>query len=132
MPLLQTNRRFLVVISNLASNFQASISFVFYKKGTQIAVDAFSYGNIENCNAYFLSHYHYDHFIGLNKHFANKMYCSKITGNLVINQLKVDTKYITILEMNTFSNVYGSEDDSIQVCPLDANQYLIYFLTFVV
>ncbi|CAF0851124.1 unnamed protein product [Brachionus calyciflorus] len=94
----------------------------FYKRieGTKIVVDAFSYGDIENCDAYFLSHYHYDHFIGLNKHFKNKMFCSKITANLVLKQIKVDSKYITPLELNKFSNIYEN-DDSIQVLPIDAN-----------
>lgn len=95
----------------------------FYKRieGTRIVVDAFSYGEIENCDSYFLSHYHYDHFIGLNKHFKNKMFCSKITSNLVLKQIKVDKKYIFPLELNKFSNIYDN-DDSIQVMPIDANQ----------
>lgn len=93
----------------------------FYKRveGTQISVDAFSYGDIENCNAYFLSHYHYDHFIGLKKDFKNQMFCSKVTANLVMKNIKVDKKYITILEMDKFLNVY--DNDSVQVALIDAN-----------
>jgi hypothetical protein len=95
----------------------------FYKRieGTQIAVDAFSYGDIENCNAYFLSHYHYDHFVGLTKHFKHKIFCSKITANLVIKQLKVDKTLVNPLELNKFNIIYPN-DDSIQVALLDANQ----------
>lgn len=94
----------------------------FYKRveGTQICVDAFSYGDIDNCNAYFLSHYHYDHFIGLKKDFKNQLYCSKITANLVMKNIKVDRKYITILDYNKFLNVY--EDGSVHVALIDANQ----------
>ncbi|RNA12385.1 DNA cross-link repair 1A, partial [Brachionus plicatilis] len=94
----------------------------FYKRieGTRIVVDAFSYGDIENCDAYFLSHYHYDHFIGLNKHFKNKLFCSKITANLVLKQIKVDKKYIVPLELDKFVNVYDGED-SVQVTCIDAN-----------
>lgn len=101
----------------------------FYKRieGTQIVVDAFSYGDIENCNAYFLSHYHYDHFVGLTKHFKNKIFCSKVTANLVIKQLKVDKNLVNPLEMNKFNIIYPN-DDSIQVALLDANQYYIYKL----
>lgn len=108
----------------------------FYKRieGTKIVVDAFSYGEVENCDAYFLSHYHYDHFIGLNKHFKNKLFCSKITANLVLKQIKVDKKYIVPLELETFVNVYDF-DDSIQVTCIDANQYNLnnknkFFLNF--
>ncbi len=95
----------------------------FYKRveNTQICVDAFSYGDIENCNAYFLSHYHYDHFIGLKKDFSNQMLCSRVTANLVIKHIKVDKKFIKVLEFDKFQNVYDG-DSSIQVALIDANQ----------
>ena len=94
----------------------------FYKRveGTQICVDAFSYGDIEACNAYFLSHYHYDHFIGLKKDFKNQLFCSQVTANLVVKNIKVDKKYINVLEYNKFLNVY--DDGSVQVALIDANQ----------
>jgi hypothetical protein len=100
----------------------------FYKRieGTQCCVDAFSYGDIENCNAYFLSHYHYDHFIGLNRKFQNQLYCSKITANLVSKHIKVEKKYINVLEYNKFLNVYN-DSSSVQVALIDANQYLYLF-----
>jgi hypothetical protein len=95
----------------------------FYKRieGTRIVVDAFSYGDIDNCDAYFLSHFHYDHYSGLSKHFKHKLYCSNITANLVKKQIRVDSKYIVSLEMNKYQNVY-EHDDSVQVCLIDANQ----------
>lgn len=95
----------------------------FYKRieGTKIVVDAFSYGEIDNANAYFLSHFHYDHFIGLTKHFKQIMYCSQITANLVMKQIKVEKVYIKILEYNKFIDVYDNDSD-IQVCLVDANQ----------
>ena len=100
----------------------------FYKRieGTKICVDAFSYGEIEECTAYFLSHYHYDHFIGLKKDFCNLMLCSQITANLVIKNIKVDVKFIRVLEMNKFLNVYEG-DGSIQVALIDANQLVVFF-----
>lgn len=95
----------------------------FYKRleDTKICVDAFNYGNIDKCDAYFLSHFHYDHFIGLRKDFQNQMYCSQVTANLVMSKIKVDKKFINVIEMNKFINVYDV-DDRIQVKLLDANQ----------
>lgn len=94
----------------------------FYKRieGTQISVDAFSYGDINNCNAYFLSHFHYDHYTGLSKHFKHKIYCSKITANLVLKKIKVDSSLVCPLELNNFLKIYD-DDDSIEVCLIDAN-----------
>lgn len=94
----------------------------FYKRieGTQITVDAFSYGDIDNCNVYFLSHFHYDHYIGMTRHFNHRLICSKITANLVAKKIRVDPKYIQGYDLNEFVNVY--DDDSVQVALIDANQ----------
>lgn len=90
----------------------------FYKKipGTGFTVDAFQYGMIEGCSAYFLTHFHSDHYAGLSKNSTFPVYCTEITGNLLKNKLHVQEKYIHTLPMDTECVVNG-----VKVVLLDAN-----------
>uniref|UniRef100_A0A0B7ATJ2 DNA cross-link repair 1A protein n=1 Tax=Arion vulgaris TaxID=1028688 RepID=A0A0B7ATJ2_9EUPU len=73
----------------------------FYKKipNTSITVDAFSYGVIPGCEVYVLTHFHCDHYGGLTKRFAQPIFCSQATGNLVEQRLGVNNKWINRLPM---------------------------------
>lgn len=94
----------------------------FYKiiPGFSICVDAFRYGAVEGCNAYFLSHFHSDHYIGLTAKWCHgPIYCSKVTGNLVRQQLKVDAKWIVDLEFEKTIEVPNT--GGVRVTLIEAN-----------
>lgn len=94
----------------------------FYKilPGFSICVDAFRYGAVEGCNAYFLSHFHSDHYIGLSKSWCHgPIYCSRPTANLVRQQLRVDPKWIVDLEFESTTEV--PETRGVRVTMIHAN-----------
>ncbi|KAL4932887.1 uncharacterized protein BDV17DRAFT_279235 [Aspergillus undulatus] len=94
----------------------------FYKliTGFSISVDAFRYGAVENCNAYFLSHFHSDHYIGLSKSWRHgPIYCSRATANLVRQQLRVDPKWLVDLDFEKKTEVPGT--GGVQVTMMEAN-----------
>lgn len=73
----------------------------FYKimPNFSICVDAFRYGAVQGCKAYFLSHFHSDHYMGLSASWVHgPIYCSKVTGSLVKTQLRTAAKYVVELE----------------------------------
>ncbi|KAL5037393.1 hypothetical protein BDV3_006889 [Batrachochytrium dendrobatidis] len=84
---------------------------------TSFTVDAFCYGVIPGCTAYFLTHFHSDHYGGLKKSFnSGPIYCSHITANLVAQQLGVDRSMLHTIPLNTRTEIQG-----IQVTFIDAN-----------
>ncbi|KAJ5157882.1 DNA cross-link repair protein pso2/snm1 [Penicillium canariense] len=100
--------------------YQRTCPFYKIMPGFSICVDAFRYGAVEGCNAYFLSHFHSDHYIGLTKSWCHgPIYCSRATGNLVRQQLRVDPKWIVDLDFETTSEV--PDTGGVQVTMIPAN-----------
>ena len=79
--------------------YQRTCPFYKIMPGLSVCVDAFRYGKVEGQNAYFLSHFHSDHYIGLTSSWSHgPIYASKVTCNLIRQCLRVDTKWLVPLE----------------------------------
>ncbi|CAI6095723.1 unnamed protein product [Clonostachys chloroleuca] len=92
----------------------------FYKimPGFSICVDAFRYNAIEGCKAYFLSHFHSDHYIGLTARWTHgPIYCSKVTGSLVRKQLGTADKWVVELEFERKYDIPGTDGATVTMIP---------------
>ncbi|KIX01673.1 uncharacterized protein Z518_09399 [Rhinocladiella mackenziei CBS 650.93] len=92
----------------------------FYKiiPGFHICVDAFRYGKVEGQNAYFLSHFHSDHYIGLTSSWCHgPIYASKVTCNLILQQLKVDPIWVVPLEFEKKAEVPDTKGVFVTMIP---------------
>jgi DNA cross-link repair 1A protein len=90
--------------------YQRTCPFYKIMPGFFIAVDAFRYGAVKGQNAYFLSHFHSDHYIGLTSTWSHgPIYCSKVTANLVRQQLRVDAKWVVALDFEKRTEVPGTQ-----------------------
>lgn len=92
----------------------------FYKimPGFSICVDAFRYGAVQGCNAYFLSHFHSDHYTGLTANWSHgPIYCSKVTGSLVKKQLRTAAKWVKELEFEDTVEIPGTEGATVTMLP---------------
>jgi DNA cross-link repair 1A protein len=100
--------------------YQRTCPFYKIMPGFFIAVDAFRYGAVKGQNAYFLSHFHSDHYIGLTSTWSHgPIYCSKVTANLVRQQLRVDPKWVVGLDFETKTEVPGTQ--GVYVTMISAN-----------
>jgi hypothetical protein len=101
---------------------QRGRSAPFYKilTGMPICVDGFRFGAIPGCNAYFLSHFHADHYGGITSSWdAGPIYCSQTTANLVRTSLHVQPHLICPLPFDIPTTVPNT--GGVQVTLLDAN-----------
>lgn len=88
--------------------------------GTDILVDAFKLGPHPDCRAYFLTHFHSDHYDGLNGRWADvgrPIYASTVTKGLVEARLGLKEGAVTGLPSNTWVDIYGG----IRVALIDAH-----------
>jgi DNA cross-link repair 1A protein len=98
--------------------YQRTCPFYKIMPGLYICVDAFRYGKVEGQNAYFLSHFHSDHYIGLTSSWCHgPIYCSRATANLVRQQLKVDPKWVVDLEFEKKVEIPGTQGVSVTMLP---------------
>lgn len=82
-------------------------------------MDAFNFGKIADCDGYFLTHYHSDHYGGLKSKWSHgPIYCSQVTANLVKQELGVDRRYVHPLPMN---ELYPIPNSNVTIALIDAN-----------
>ena len=98
--------------------YQRTCPFYKIMPGLFICVDAFRYGAVQGCNAYFLSHFHSDHYIGLTSSWCHgPIYCSHVTANLVRRQLRVDPKWVVDLEFDKKVEVPATQGVDVTMIP---------------
>ncbi|KRZ61015.1 DNA cross-link repair 1A protein [Trichinella nativa] len=102
--------------ANIKHKFRRCPKYKFVP-GTSFVVDAFKFGKIPDIELYFLSHFHYDHYVGLTRHFDAPICCSQITASLVHLKLKVPKSFLRVLSVNEWINL--GDDNSVIL--IDAN-----------
>lgn len=101
-------------------SYQRTCPFYKILPGLFICVDAFRYGAVQGCQAYFLSHFHSDHYVGLTSTWNHGLiYCSKVTANLVRQQLRVDPKFVVSLDWEKPFDIPGTK--GVKVTMISAN-----------
>ncbi|KAF8456002.1 DNA repair metallo-beta-lactamase-domain-containing protein [Terfezia claveryi] len=88
-----------------------------------VAMDAFKYGAVPGVDAYFLSHFHSDHYGGLTSTWSHGLiWCTKVTANLVRQKLGVDGRWVREVEWGIATYVGGSsEGETLWVHAIPAN-----------
>jgi len=88
-------------------------------KDTVLSVDAFNYGDLPGVKYYLLSHFHYDHYIGLTKGWKHPIVSSSITKRLATTCIGVKDTLFTTLDPGESRVVGGCELTAVDAnhCP---------------
>jgi DNA cross-link repair 1A protein len=64
--------------------------------GTMFLVDAFLY-KCKDVSHWFFTHFHSDHYCGLDRRFTGKIYCTPVTAQLVHKNLGIEWQYLAMI-----------------------------------
>lgn len=78
--------------------------------GTPIAVDFWKTRECPNARLFFLTHLHGDHIVGLSSSWQHKIYCSEVTGKLLVKRYDIDASLISPLETGCSHILYVDSD----------------------
>lgn len=91
--------------------------------GTPIAVDFWKTRECPNARLFFLTHLHGDHIVGLSSSWQHKIYCSEVTGKLLVERYDIDASLISPLETGCSHILYIDSDqiEQMSVTVIDAH-----------
>lgn len=91
--------------------------------GTPIAVDFWKTRECPNARLFFLTHLHGDHIVGLSSSWQHKIYCSEVTGKLLVERYDIDASLISPLETGCSHILYVDSDqiEQMSVTVIDAH-----------
>lgn len=91
--------------------------------GTPITVDFWKTRECPNARLFFLTHLHGDHIVGLSSSWQHKIYCSEVTGKLLVERYDIDASLISPLETGCSHILYVDSDqiEQMSVTVIDAH-----------
>lgn len=87
----------------------------FFAAGTTFIVDGFAFAS-PRCSAYFLTHCHSDHTVGLRRDFAATIYCSPVSARVLAHDWGLRAPQVQVLQLGQPLLLQG-----VTVTAIDAN-----------
>ena len=116
----EVEKQWKTILPGLSKTHNRRIPFFKVLDGMPLAVDAFRYGAIEGCTAYFLTHFHSDHYAGLSSTWKHgPIYCTPATSRLVHAKLRVDKMWLRPIALDVRTLIPDS--GGVYVTCIDAN-----------